>query len=682
MLQDRERSQVEKLTGMYTVAVMLVIGILLAKLGWMQLVENEYYASRADAQRSRLLTITAARGDISTSDGVVLVTDHSSYQVTIDYLAVRENGKYKEDVISRLSELLGDEQMTPEKIIEICDANRGYLYKPIVIKKNLDIAAVSRIEAHRDVLPGVNIESVPDRTYMHGTLASHVLGYIGLVNQDELDAQTDAQNAGDENATNYKMGDYVGKVGVEKQYDAYLRGVNGYREVEVNAAGRPVADVQTVDPKNGESLVLTIDYDLQLALETAMDDTIKRLQSQARSDKAGAGAAVLLDVNTGKVLAMVSRPDDNITQQNRAIQGRYLPGSTFKPVTAVAALESGVITDTEKIFNPGRYWEKPYIKTTAPIGYYNLYNGMALSDNVYFQELGNRAGIDNIAKYGEMLGLDGSTGIDLAYESSGTRATEGLPTPEKRDMYQQKAAANQGAYWDKKIEEAEASFTKELANATTEEEKAKIERRRRSTISIYQSEKVINMKWASEWHAADTFNVSIGQGRQNYTPLQLAVYAASLANGGTVYQPYVVDKVVDDAGNIVLQNTPVVKQQADISEETLRKVKEAMCRVTSAGGGASGLFAHFPSDIRVAAKTGTAQPGRAGYIVGNKQYYDGLFICYAPADNPQVAFACVMEYGYSGSGSAGYVAKAVLEEYFALNQPLQNTDPVAGTVVQ
>ena len=190
------------------------------------------------------------------------------------------------------------------------------------------------------------------------------------------------------------------------------------------------------------------------------------------------------------------------------------------------------------------------------------------------------------------------------------------------------------------------------------------------------------MKWASEWHAADTFNVSIGQGRQNYTPLQLAVYAASLANGGTVYQPYVVDKVVDDAGNIVLQNTPVVKQQADISEETLRKVKEAMCRVTSAGGGASGLFAHFPSDIRVAAKTGTAQPGRAGYIVGNKQYYDGLFICYAPADNPQVAFACVMEYGYSGSGSAGYVAKAVLEEYFALNQPLRNTDPVAGTVVQ
>ena len=377
MLLEKERSQVEKLAKWYSVAVFLVIGILLAKLGWMQLVENEYYTSRADAQRTRLMTITAARGDISTSDGVVLVTDHSSYQVTVDYLAVRENGKYKEEVIVLLAELLEDETITAEKIMEICDANKGYLYKPIVIKKDLDIASVSRIEAHRELLPGVNIESVPDRTYMHGTLASHVLGYIGLVSQEELDSQAQAQDAGDENATNYKMGDYVGKVGVEKYYDEYLRGVNGYREVEVNAAGRPVSDTETVNPQNGDNLVLTIDYDLQLALEAAMDETIARLQSQARSDKAGAGAGVLLDVNTGKVLAMVSRPDDNITQQNRAIQGRYVPGSTFKPVTAVAALESGVITDTEKIFNPGRYWEKPYIKTTAPIGYYNLYNGMA-----------------------------------------------------------------------------------------------------------------------------------------------------------------------------------------------------------------------------------------------------------------------------------------------------------------
>ena len=131
-------------------------------------------------------------------------------------------------------------------------------------------------------------------------------------------------------------------------------------------------------------------------------------------------------------------------------KGRYIPGSTFKPVTAIAALETGVVTDTESIYNPGRYWLPPYIKTTAPIGYYNLYKGMAKSDNVYFQELGRRAGIDNIAKYGKALGLDGPTGIDLAYESKGERASEGLPTAEKRQMYQDLAAANSDASWDKK----------------------------------------------------------------------------------------------------------------------------------------------------------------------------------------------------------------------------------------
>ena len=302
--------------------------------------------------------------------------------------------------------------MTAEKIKEICDANSGYLYKPIVLKKNLDIAAVSRIEAHRESLPGVTVESIPERTYLQGTLANHVLGYIGEVSQSELDAQTEAAE-GDESQILYKMGDYIGKTGLERYYDQTLRGTDGYRQVEVNAAGRPVSEVKTVEPEAGNSLVLTIDANLQRVLEEAMDRTIASLQSQSRSDKAGAGAGVLLNVKTGEVLAMASRPEDNVGQQNRAIQGRYVPGSTFKPVTAIAALETGVVTDTEKIYNPGRYWIAPYIKTTAPIGYYNLYNGMAKSDNVYFQELGRRAGIDNIAKYGKALGLEGATGSGL-----------------------------------------------------------------------------------------------------------------------------------------------------------------------------------------------------------------------------------------------------------------------------
>ena len=666
-MQSKERKQLENLTRVYTVIVFVIIGILIAKLAWMQLVETDFYTSRADAQRNRLMTISATRGDIITSDGTVLVTDRPSYQLTVDYLSIKSGGAYKEEMIQLLVQLLEDPDMTAEKIKEICDANSGYLYKPIVLKKNLDIAAVSRIEAHRESLPGVTVESIPERTYLQGTLANQVLGYIGEVSQSELDAQT--ETAEDEKSQIlYKMGDYIGKTGLERYYDQTLRGTDGYRQVEVNAAGRPVSEVKTVEPEAGNSLVLTIDANLQRVLEEAMDSTIASLQSQSRSDKAGAGAGVLLNVKTGEVLAMASRPEDNIGQQNRAIQGRYVPGSTFKPVTAIAALETGVVTDTEKIYNPGRYWIAPYIKTTAPIGYYNLYNGMAKSDNVYFQELGRRAGIDNIAKYGKALGLEGATGIDLAYESKGERASEGLPTAEKRQMYQDLAATNSDAYWDAKIEEAEAQYAADMAAATTEEEKKKIERRYKNNLAVYKSEKVINHKWSSEWHAADTFNVAIGQGRQNYTPIQLAVYAAAIANGGTVYQPYVVKEIRNNAGEVIETNGPVVRQEAGISEDTLNKVRKAMCQVTAPGGGAYSLFANFPADVKVAAKTGTAQPGRSGYRVGKKEYYDGLFICFAPADDPEVAFACVMEYGYSGSGSAGRVAKAVLEEYFGLNE--------------
>ncbi len=665
-MQNKERKQVETLTKIYTAIVFVIIGVLISRLAWLQLVEKDFYASRADAQRNRLMTIPATRGDIISSDGVVLVTDRPSYQLTVDYLSLKnDDGSYNDDMIQLLATLLADAELTAEKIKEICDANSGYLYKPIVLKKNLDIATVSRIEARRNDLPGVSIESSPERTYLQGTLASHVLGYIGEISQSELDAQ----NASEEELEyTYKMGDYVGKVGLEKFYDTVLRGKDGYRQVEVNAGGRPVSDVKIVEPEAGNSLVLTIDSNLQRTLEEAMDTTIASLQKQSRSDKAGAGAGVLLNVKTGEVLAMASRPDDNVGQQNRAIQGRYIPGSTFKPVTAIAALESGVVTDTERIYNPGRYWIAPYIKTTAPVGYYDLYRGMAKSDNVYFQELGRRAGIDNIAKYGKALGLDGATGIDLAYENKGERATEGLPTPEKRQMYQEMEVASSDALWDKKIAEAEAQYEIDIAAATTDEERKKIERRHKNNLAVLKSDKAINHKWKSEWHAADTFNVSIGQGRQNYTPIQLAVYTAAIANGGTVYQPYVVKQVLNHAGEVVQTNEPVVRQEAGISETTLNKVRTAMCQVTKSGGGAYSLFANFPSNIEVAAKTGTAQPGQGGYHVGKKEYYDGVFIAFAPADDPEVAFACVMEYGYSGAGSAGRVAKAVLEEYFGLNQ--------------
>lgn len=235
-------------------------------------------------------------------------------------------------------------------------------------------------------------------------------------------------------------------------------------------------------------------------------------------------------------------------------------------------------------------------------------------------------------------------------------------------MYQETVTQRYDDYFDKKIEEAEEQRDAELAATTDADETKKIERKYKNQISVLKSEKLINHNWNSEWHAADTFNVSIGQGRQNYTPIQLAVYASAVANGGTVYEPYVVEQILNSAGEVVETREPVIRQEADISDATLKKVRNAMCQVTAQGGGAYSSFSDFPASIKVAAKTGTAQPGRAGYREGNKEYYDGLFICFAPADDPQIAFACVMEYGYSGGGSAAKVARAVLREYFGLNQ--------------
>ena len=427
-----------------------------------------------------------------------------------------------------------------------------------------------------------------------------------------------------------------------------------------------VGEVTSVDASSGNDVFLTIDYELQKSMEDAFDKVISDLQRNSRSDKAGAGAAVLLDVKTGKVLAMVSRPNDKVTQQNRAIQGRYIPGSTFKPVTLTAALENKKVTTTERIYNPGRYWEAPYIKSTAPIGYYTLYGATAKSDNVFFQELGRRVGVDAIGLAGTELGLDGYTGVDLPYESKGERVTEGLPTRSKINAYNSWAAETKSAYYDKIIENTTAEYEKNIAAATTDSEKKTIERKYKNTLAQLKAQKAIDVKWVSEWHASDTYNVAIGQGRQNYTPLQLARYCATIANGGKIMKPYVVDHVQDKNGNVILKNEPELIAHSAVSDNTFKIVEDAMTGVSQPGGTAYSIFYDFPPEIKVAAKTGTSQPGQASYKSGKKEYYDGIFIAYAPADDPQVAFAAVVEYGYSGNGSGGRICREVFKKYFGL----------------
>lgn len=655
-MESKDRREINLKSRIFA-AVLLVLGlILLARLAWIQIIESDIYQTSAASNRTRLLTIKAARGDIVSADGVVMATDQPVFQVnvnsqTLDGLEDEERA----NVISSLVNILADPEVTAESIEQALKDNRYRKYKPVMIKSNLDMQTVSEIEAHRLELPGVSVTTEPKRVYLQDEVAGHVIGYLGEVNQEELGANE-----------NYKLGDLVGKIGVEKSYDEYLRGEDGVQQVEVDVYNNAVGEVTTVDASSGNDVFLTIDYELQKSMEDAFDKVISDLQRNSRSDKAGAGAAVLLDVKTGKVLAMVSRPNDKVTQQNRAIQGRYIPGSTFKPVTLTAALENKKVTTTERIYNPGRYWEAPYIKSTAPIGYYTLYGATAKSDNVFFQELGRRVGVDAIGLAGTELGLDGYTGVDLPYESKGERVTEGLPTRSKINAYNSWAAETKSAYYDKIIENTTAEYEKNIAAATTDSEKKTIERKYKNTLAQLKAQKAIDVKWVSEWHASDTYNVAIGQGRQNYTPLQLARYCATIANGGKIMKPYVVDHVQDKNGNVILKNEPELIAHSAVSDNTFKIVEDAMTGVSQPGGTAYSIFYDFPPEIKVAAKTGTSQPGQASYKSGKKEYYDGIFIAYAPADDPQVAFAAVVEYGYSGNGSGGRICREVFKKYFGL----------------
>ena len=655
-MESKDRREINLKSRIFA-AVLLVLGlILLARLAWIQIIESDIYQTSAASNRTRLLTIKAARGDIVSVDGVVMATDQPVFQVnvnsqTLDGLEDEERA----NVISSLVNILADPEVTAESIEQALKDNRYRKYKPVMIKSNLDMQTVSEIEAHRLELPGVSVTTEPKRVYLQDEVAGHVIGYLGEVNQEELNANE-----------NYKLGDLVGKIGVEKSYDEYLRGEDGVQQVEVDVYNNAVGEVTTVDASSGNDVFLTIDYELQKSMEDAFDKVISDLQRNSRSDKAGAGAAVLLDVKTGKVLAMVSRPNDKVTQQNRAIQGRYIPGSTFKPVTLTAALENKKVTTTERIYNPGRYWEAPYIKSTAPIGYYTLYGATAKSDNVFFQELGRRVGVDAIGLAGTELGLDGYTGVDLPYESKGERVTEGLPTRSKINAYNSWAAETKSAYYDKIIENTTAEYEKNIAAATTDSEKKTIERKYKNTLAQLKAQKAIDVKWVSEWHASDTYNVAIGQGRQNYTPLQLARYCATIANGGKIMKPYVVDHVQDKNGNVILKNEPELIAHSAVSDNTFKIVEDAMTGVSQPGGTAYSIFYDFPPEIKVAAKTGTSQPGQASYKSGKKEYYDGIFIAYAPADDPQVAFAAVVEYGYSGNGSGGRICREVFKKYFGL----------------
>ena len=589
-MEDRNR-----ITRLHTLLVVCLVlfAVLLGRMVYLQLWRGDYYAKQSDGNRLRQSRILAPRGIIYDSEGKELVNNLPGYAVVL-----QKQSSYKPETLQRLSNLL---QMPVEEINAKIKASKNF-YEPIMLKNNLDQQMVTKIEEQRRYMPEVMLSVQPIRNYPYHELAVHALGYVGEVSSYEIEQGL---------FKNISQGSLVGKGGLEKTYDKYLRGEDGAFMEEVDVAGNVVKHYDSVQPIPGKNLKLTIDYELQKELETFTDKHLAFLRSSGIAPGARAAAVVAIDPRNGAVRAMVSRPgydpnwfvhgissknwnsinnDPNYPMNNKVITGEYPPGSTFKIVTGSAAFELKKVGLNEPIFDGGFHPMVPTMGNAGGevLGWLTFIKALAMSDNVYFYELGYRVGIDNIEKYAHIFGFGERTGIDLEGESKG----------------------------------------------------------------LVASKKVKRKIWDEDWRLGDTFNAAIGQGFNLTTPIQLSVMLSIVANGGTKYQPYLVDSIINSDGSLFEKPKRAEGKHIDVSQQTIDYIRMGMSATTQEGGTAS-YFAGLPKPI--AGKTGTAE---------NSHGRDhGLFVAYGPVDDPELV-VCIVEQGGFGSVAAGPIVYKAFEEFF------------------
>lgn len=590
-MEDRNR-----ITRLHTLLVVCLVlfAVLLGRMVYLQLWRGDYYAKQSDGNRLRQSRILAPRGIIYDSEGKELVNNLPGYAVVL-----QKQSSYKPEILQRLSNLL---QMPVEEINAKIKASENF-YEPILLKNNLDQQMVTKIEEQRRYMPEVMLSVQPIRNYPYHELAVHALGYVGEVSSYEIEQGL---------FKNITQGSLVGKGGLEKTYDKYLRGEDGAFMEEVDVAGNVVKHYDSVQPIPGKNLKLTIDYELQKELEAFTDKHLAFLRSSGIAPGARAAAVVAIDPRNGAVRAMVSRPgydpnwfvhgissknwnsinnDPNYPMNNKVITGEYPPGSTFKIVTGSAAFELKKVGLNEPIFDGGFHPMVPAMGNAGGevLGWLTFIKALAMSDNVYFYELGYRVGIDNIEKYAHIFGFGERTGIDLEGESKG----------------------------------------------------------------LVASKKVKRKIWNEDWRLGDTFNAAIGQGFNLTTPIQLSVMLSIVANGGTKYQPYLVDSIINSDGSLFEKPKRAEGKHIDVSQQTIDYIRMGMSATTQEGGTAS-YFAGLPKPI--AGKTGTAE---------NSHGRDhGLFVAYGPVDDPELVVVCIVEQGGFGSVAAGPIVYKAFEEFF------------------
>jgi len=506
--------------------------------------------------------------------------------------------------------------------------------KPIIIAEDVGTNFIAELSEKNSNFPGIDISTETVREYQNKSLASHILGYIGKISEEEYKAKKDT----------YENDDIIGKTGIEYVFEKYLKGEDGIKQIDMSVDGNITAEYVSEEAVAGSDIVLTIDSNLQKIAEDALEANINKISSGGFSERyqAEGGSVVVMKVDTGEVLALASYPDfepqlfvggisnsnwskyrddERHPLLNKAIQSAYAPGSIFKMVTAIAGLETGTITLTEKINDIGKYpkytnqecWY--FTSYRRGHGWLNVSDAIKHSCNYFFYEVGDRMGIDSLAKYAKYFGLGTKTGIELPNETSGT-----------------------------------------VASRETKLEK----------------------KPKEQWYPGETLSAAIGQSYNSFTPIQIAKYICMLANGGKNVNPTIIKTIINSDGvevskeeietyiNQILGIKEKDTEEITINPEYLKNILEGMRSVTSeTGGTAYNMFKHF--NIEVGGKTGSAEAGKN---------VNAWFVGFAPFEEPEIAVVVMVENGGHGNYTAE-VTKEIMEEYFGMNSIQVNESSAA-----
>ncbi|MGB5157389.1 penicillin-binding protein 2 [Desulfobacterium sp. N47] len=596
-----------------TYFVTVAFALLFLRLFYLQIIEGTDYRQLSENNCIRSQNIEYSRGMLLDRNGVLLVDNRPSFNLSV----VLSNAKPLELTITKLSKYIN---VPAEDLMQQVSGIKGIsCYKPFVLKQDIGRDILAAIEAHKYDLPGISVDVQPKRFYMQGNRAAHLIGYLSEISANELKNEKYSEN---------KPGEYIGKFGIEKTFEKYLTGKRGVRQVEVNAVGQVIRVLNTADAEAGDNIYLTIDERLQRKAEELLENK--------------AGAVVAMEPYSGEILAMASSPsfDPNLFVsgmthdewnnlishpqrpiENKAIMGTYPPASTYKIITALAALEEKIIDKNTTFYCPGylahgnrKYmcWKK------GGHGRVNVVKALAESCDVFFYNIGQRLDIDKLERYAKSCGLGSSTGIDLEHEGSGL-----IPSSK----------------WKKK-------------------------------------------RFGYSWSSGESLSAVIGQGYNLVTPIQLLVLISEIANGGNKIKPLVVKKIINPEGKVILESKPENLGRISASQSTIDIIREGLCDVVNKNYGTA-YRSRIDGGIEMCGKTGTAQVvGRkkdeSNYdkkIIPYLHKSHALFVCYSPAANPKIAVAVVIEHGEHGATTAAPIAKELIQTFL---NPINEEDQTSS----